>query len=184
MRIIGGRLRGRKLHPLKSAGIRPTSDRLRETLFNIIAGRVAGACVLDLFAGTGAMAIEALSRGARRALLIDNGRGALSLMVRNLHLCGVQSRARTTRWDIRRNLNCLAGAACKFDLAFMDPPYNKGMLGPALVNLAQSRCLNDGALVLIEHSPREELPAGGDGFYTLQQRRYGTSKISLMGWRV
>lgn len=183
MRIIGGRLRGRKLNPVKAAGIRPTADRLREALFNIIAEHVAGAHVLDLFAGTGALAIEALSRGARRALLVDNSRDALSLMTRNLHLCGVWHSARVMRWDVCRNLNCLTEVECKFNLAFMDPPYNKGMLEPALVSLAQSRCLNDGALVLVEHSPREVPRADMAGFDELQQRRYGTSRISLLGWR-
>jgi len=107
LRIIGGNLKGRKLHKFRGADIRPTADRLRESIFDILGNRVQNKRVLDLFAGTGALGLEALSRGAETAVFIDNRSVALALIRRNISTCQMENRSETIKWDITKNLNCL-----------------------------------------------------------------------------
>ena len=138
LRIIGGELKGKKLYTIPGTLIRPTADRLRESIFNILSYLVKEAVVLDLFAGTGALGIEALSRGADSAVFIDNNKKALSVIERNIQSCAVDNRSQIIRWDIVKNLNCINSVDSKFNLVFMDPPYNKGMIKPTLNNLHDS----------------------------------------------
>lgn len=159
--------------------IRPTSDRLRESLFNILGDRVTDAVVLDLFAGTGALGIEALSRGARRAVFIDRFKGALSAVADNLRDCGMSDRARVVRWDILRNLSCIRDHHPPFTLVFMDPPYERNLVEPALVHLAQSRSLAPGGRIIAEHSVREPSPDLPSGWTLEDQRRYGKTLVSF-----
>ncbi len=179
MRIIGGQLRGRKLHRPTGRDIRPTADRLREAVFNILGERVLDARVLDLFAGTGALAIEALSRGARDAVLVDRSRAAVRLAQRNLGACGLADRSRVIRWDIGRNLNCLSSWPRTFDLVFMDPPYGADILTPALAALTGCSALAPEALLVVE------LEAGGrllppEGLREHDRRRYGGSEVVFL----
>src|SRR6516164_5101264 len=164
MRIVGGRLGGRTLAGPKSQAIRPTSDRLRESLFNILAhGRgdpVTGARVLDLFAGTGALGLEAMSRGARFALFIDDGAEARALMRQNVEALGLGGVTRIFRRDATK-----LGAAHPvepFGLVFLDPPYRKGLALPALTSLRDGGWLLPDALVVVEEAADAELapPAG------------------------
>ena len=135
------RLRGKKLHPFQGKGIRPTSDRTREAIFNILFDRVPGSVVLDLFSGSGALGIEALSRGASMATFIDTAPAALSLLEKNLRSCGLEERARIIAWDIERNLNCLQYPGHLYNLIFLDPPYHSGMALPTLRHLKKSRAM-------------------------------------------
>ena len=107
MRVIGGNLRGRKLSAVPGGFIRPTADRIREAIFNILAGGVRDAFVLDLFAGTGSLGIEALSRGAKFSVFIDSNPAALSVIHSNLKKCEIEDRAKVFKWDIVKNLNCI-----------------------------------------------------------------------------
>ena len=158
MRIIAGTLRSKKLAKVPNASIRPTSDRLRESIFNIIADRVPGAVVLDLFAGTGAMGIEALSRGAKWATFLDRSKMAAQLIHRNLAACRLTAVSRVVVWDVTRNLNCLRAEASKFNLIFVDPPYSQNCLKPALTHLAHSDILAIDARIIVEHDPNETVP--------------------------
>src|ERR1700761_37830 len=137
MRIVGGRLKGRTLLTPSSRAIRPTSERLRESIFDIVEhrfpGHVEGARVVDLFAGTGALAIEALSRGASFALLVDNGTEARALLRANVEALGLGGITRVWRADATAIGRAPSGPS--FDLAFLDPPYDRGMVGPALEGL-------------------------------------------------
>ena len=138
MRIIGGDLRGKKLHSIRGKKIRPTADRLRESIFNILGSRARHTVVLDLFAGTGALGLEALSRGADSAVFIENDKGALSLIERNIRSCNFHDKARTVKWDIKKNLNCIKLTRPTFGLVFMDPPYKGKAIRPSLLNLFSS----------------------------------------------
>jgi 16S rRNA (guanine(966)-N(2))-methyltransferase RsmD len=122
MRIISGEARGRRLRAPRGAATRPTADRVREALFNIL-GSAAGLCVLDLFAGTGALALEALSRGAAHAVLVDYAEAAARVIQANLAPLGYQDRARVLRLDVARALRLLERQGARFDLVFVDPPY-------------------------------------------------------------
>ncbi len=179
MRIIGGDLKGRKLRPIRGMTIRPTSDRLRESLFNILGDRVQNAVVLDLFAGTGALGIEALSRGARLAVFIDRYKGALSAVAENLRQCGIQDRARVVRWDMVRGLSCIRDHQPPFTLVFMDPPYERNLVAPALNHLAESRALASKSLIIVEHSAHEPAPEPPGEWRFADQRRYGKTLVSF-----
>jgi len=180
MRIIGGELKGKKLALFRGTAIRPTADRTREAVFNIIAAKVPVANVLDLFAGTGAFGLEALSRGAVAAVFIDNAPSAIATIEKNITACRVPDRARVINWDIIRNLNCLASASPAFDIVFLDPPYNRNAVAPALRNLARSGALSPGATVIVEHAPSEIIADPPAGLALSDQRRYGKTLVSFL----
>ena len=180
LRIISGRCKGKKLHSVRGLTIRPTADRLRESIFNILSHRVLNAMVLDLFAGTGALGMEALSRGAESAVFVDNNPGALSVIQRNITSCSFDKQTHIIKCDIKKNLNCLKSAGTVFGLVFMDPPYNQGMVKPALFNLEQTGSLEKGARIVVEHSPLELIPNPVFMFEIADQRKYGKTLVSFL----
>jgi 16S rRNA (guanine966-N2)-methyltransferase len=180
IRIIGGELKGRKLATVRGIKTRPTSDRVRESIFNILGDRVRGARVLDLYAGTGAMGIEALSRGAESVLFADHHGAALAALEKNIKACSLQSRANMVRWDLLNNLNIIRSNRRAFNLVFLDPPYNKNMIKPTLSNLGISQSLEKGSLLVLEHSPLEPIPENLPGFKMSDQRRYGKTLVSFL----
>jgi 16S rRNA (guanine966-N2)-methyltransferase len=155
---------------------------MRESLFNILCPGIQGARVLDLFAGTGALGIEALSRGAESALFIDNSKSALAVIRKNIHLCGLEDRATVIRWNILGNLNCLKVHGRTFSLVFLDPPYESGALQPALTHLRKSNALEAGARVVAEHSVREQFPESISEFDISSQRRYSDTMFSFCNY--
>jgi 16S rRNA (guanine966-N2)-methyltransferase len=183
MRIVGGRFGGRPLvGPKPGIGtIRPTSDRLRESLFNVLAhghdDAVAGARVLDLFAGTGAMAFEALSRGAAFALLVDDGTEARGLIRENQMAFGVAGISRIFRRDATR-LGPI-GPMPPFGLVFCDPPYRKGLGEKALVSARDGGWLAEGALVLFEEAAGAEITLP-EGFAQVDRRDYGETQVMFL----
>lgn len=178
MRIIAGEFRGRKLLSVRGMKTRPTSDRIRESIFNILSDTVQDAVVLDLFAGTGAMGIEALSRGARYALFLEQNREALAAVSQNIRNCSLENRTRIMRWDIVKNLNCIRNMPSPFTLVFMDPPYDQNMVEPALHNLMQTGSLSAGAVIVAEHTPAEIVET--QGVEITDQRKYGKTLISFL----
>ena len=180
IRIIGGELKGRKLVTVAGQETRPTSDRVRESIFNILGDSVRNASVLDLYAGTGAMGIEALSRGAKRVVFAEVHKTALSALAKNIKKCSLENTTRTINWNIQNNLNILRLHKPAVDLVFMDPPYNKNMIQPTLSHLAQSRCLANGARLAIEHSPREPFSENQPEFKISDRRRYGKTLVSFL----
>jgi 16S rRNA (guanine(966)-N(2))-methyltransferase RsmD len=180
LRIIAGSLKGRRLHSVPGLETRPTGDRIREAIFNIVGPALAGATVLDLFAGTGAVGIEAISRGAGFGVFIENNRKALEALHRNIQACGLGERTRIIRWDASRNLNCLESEGMKFDWVYMDPPYAAHLVQPALAHLLDAGCLASGAGIVVEQDARAE-PAGTTPPYRLQdRRRYGKTVVSFL----
>jgi 16S rRNA (guanine966-N2)-methyltransferase len=184
LRIISGSLKGRRIGTPKGLLIRPTSDRLRETIFNIIGGCVSGRTVLDVFAGTGALGIEALSRGAESAVFIDSSPTAVRLIEANLRLCGVEGRARVQRCDLLRMGKCIRSAFAPFDLVFMDPPYHLHAVRQALLNLHQSGTLAQNALIVAEHSAEEQIAVEGAPFWLNDRRRYGKTVVSFLNYDI
>ena len=177
MRIIGGRFRGTRLYAPKGLEIRPTADRLRESIFNILGSRLHAKRVLDLYAGTGAMGIEALSRGALHAVFIDQNPMALDLIRRNLAKVSSAEQATILSWDIVSNLQCLFGQE-DFDLVFIDPPYRKGLIRRTLVNLQSAKV--GFAAVIAEHNVEESIENLPPGFMLRDQRRYGKTLVSFL----
>lgn len=186
MRIIAGEWRGLRLAAVgkgdASAQLRPTSDRVRESLFNVLAGgkfgdAVSGARVLDLFAGTGALGLEAVSRGAAAATLVENGRQGAALASENIRLTGSSDRVDLLRIDATR----LPPSQCDpATLVFLDPPYRRGLGGRALVSARDQGWLASGALIVWEESAPQEPP---EGFARLDVRRYGDTHVSFLEHR-
>jgi 16S rRNA (guanine966-N2)-methyltransferase len=178
MRIVGGRFRGRALAGPRSDAIRPTSDRLRETIFNVLAHAygdpVAGARVLDLFAGTGALGLEALSRGAAFALFVDEGAEARGLIRANVEALGAGGTTRLFRRDATRMGGAVPNAP--FSLLFCDPPYGKDLAPRALRSCAEGGWLAPGALVVVEEAQGAEVTLPG-GFAEIERRDYGETKV-------
>ena len=185
MRIIGGKLKKKKLGRVPDSGIRPTADRVRESIFNILDALIPEAVVLDLFAGTGAMGIEALSRRASKAVFIDRHPAAVEAIRKNLSACGLLERARVIRWDIARGIGCLRAAGERFTIVFVDPPYGRGLAGPIFIHLHESGVLAAGARIVIEHSPEEVVdlralhPHAPPPFDKVDDRRYGKTLVSF-----
>ena len=183
MRIVGGRLRGRALAAPKSQAIRPTADRLRESLFNILmhayGDPVTGARVLDLFAGTGALGLEALSRGAAFALFVDDGAEARALLRQNVEALGFAAVTKIFRRDATR-----LGAAHPvepFSLVFLDPPYGKGLAENALVSARDGQWLTGDALIVVEESVGAYKTPGG--FDELERRKYDDTEFTILRLR-
>lgn len=177
MRIIGGLLGGRRLRAPRGAATRPTADRVREALFNIL-GDVSGARVLDLFCGTGALGLEALSRGAASAILVDSAAAAARCAAENVAALGLDDRARVIRADVGATLGRLKET---FDLVFVDPPYAAGIAERALAVLPP--LLSADARVIVEHDRRS---APGDEIGLLSRanrRRYGDTEVSFYEMR-
>ena len=181
MRVVGGRLRGRALVAPKSAAIRPTADRLRESLFNILmhayGDPVTDARVLDLFAGTGALGLEALSRGAAFALLVDDAAEARALMRDNVATLGLGGVSRI----FRRDATGLGEAhpVEPFSLAFLDPPYGQGLAERALASARAGKWLLPDALVVVEEAADAGFkpPAG---FEEIERRRYDDTELIFL----
>jgi 16S rRNA (guanine966-N2)-methyltransferase len=182
LRIIGGEKKGKKLLSVKGMKTRPTTDRMREALFNILSARIADSNVLDLFAGTGALGIEALSRGASSAIFVDKDGDALSVIEKNIQSCGFEDRSKIFRCNILVNLKCLRTVARPFDIVFMDPPYEKDCVCKSLVNLKKSSALQKGSIIIVEHSLKEPVPEDLFGFEIFDQRRYGRTLFSFFNF--
>jgi 16S rRNA (guanine966-N2)-methyltransferase len=179
LRIVSGSLKGRRLATPPGLNTRPTADRVREAVFSILHGRVGGAHVLDLFSGSGAMAMEAISRGADAALALDNDPKAIDAITANIDHCGVGDRMRAHRWDIRAGLGIAAGPSVPYTLVFMDPPYGTDLADIALAHLQAARCTAPGTPIVIEHDQRS-IPHAISGFCGLDdQRRYGKTLVSI-----
>ena len=178
MRVVGGRFRGRTLAGPKSDAIRPTSDRLRETIFNVLAhgygDPVEGARVIDLFAGTGAMGIEALSRGAAFCVFVDEGAQARGLIRENVEALGLGGATRLFRRDATRM--GAAGQNPPASLVFCDPPYGRDLAPRALKSCADGGWLSPGAVVVLEEAQGAGV-ALPDSFEELERRDYGETKV-------
>lgn len=181
MRIIGGTARGTKLAPFDGLSTRPTPDRVREAIFSILFSRIgslAGKRVADLFAGTGAMGIEALSRGAGHVCLVEQNPRAVKLIGGNLKNCRVAERATLLTATLPGGLERLRGQA-PFDLVFLDPPYGQNLVPLVLESLCRLKLLAPAALVVAETSPADALPETILQLTRLDLRRYGSTTIHL-----
>ena len=171
MRIIAGKHRGRVLAAFKGESVRPTSDRVKESLFQILSERLVGARVLDLFAGSGALGLEALSRGVKYVVFNDVSRESLALCKMNLVALHEEGELHAQSFS-----ECLKTVSGKFDLIFADPPYRENFTEEILRLVAERNLLNEGGLVVLE-SEREE--AAPEGWEVVDKRLYGRTKIYM-----
>jgi 16S rRNA (guanine966-N2)-methyltransferase len=178
MRIIGGTYRGKKLITPPNATIRPTTDRMKETLFNMLehgAGPgIRGSRILDLFAGTGALGIEALSRNAEHVTFVDNDRAAMQLVKDNTALIGTPDNASYITLD-----GAKISSSTAYDIILIDPPYNIGLIQSALQNIMDRAMLSDGGVIVIEYSSNEEMEIPGQ-FTEIKKKTMGEATFSIL----
>jgi 16S rRNA (guanine966-N2)-methyltransferase len=185
VRVITGMAKGRPLKTVKGHDIRPTADRVKESLFNVIGPRVAGADFLDLFAGSGAVGIEALSRGASFCVFVELQTAHLKVVEENLAATGLRDRAELLRRDARAATSDLGARGRRFDLIFVDPPYGQELVPTALQGIAEHSLLTQGGWVLCEHHRRDSvpdaLPGPGEagGLTKFRELLFGETVISL-----
>jgi len=183
LRITGGLMRGRRLLAPKGRDIRPTSDRVREAVFNLLGQNLDGRRVVDLFAGTGAFGIESLSRGAEWAVLVDRSPGALRLIARNLERLELNRTAEIVRHDLTRGLPARGSTRMKdLDVVFLDPPYGRDLAAPILKALGSWKALGPEGLVVVETAAHETLSEREGGLRLVTKRRYGDTSIHLFAW--
>lgn len=178
MRIIAGKWRGRPLRAPKGFTVRPTSDRVRESIFDILGDRVAGAAALDLFAGSGALGLEALSRGAPSAVFVESDPGAFGVLRGNIDSLVAQG-AESLHLDFRQALRRLKARGVRFGLVFLDPPYGRGMAAESAAALGRAGILEPGATVVVEEASRTPDAIFPEGWETVADRRYGDTRVMI-----
>lgn len=183
MRIISGSAKGRRLRSIRGEDIRPTPDRVRESVFNVIRGRIPGSRGLDLFAGSGGIGIEALSRGADFVCFVDSRKEAVRLIRENLSICGFSEDGpagyRTLISDYSSVLGRLKAEGFLFDWIYVDPPYDLDVYEQVLLRISESRLLTPDGLVLLEHFHKRELPSRVGTFSAFRDLRYGSTGVRL-----
>ncbi|EKD42116.1 MAG: hypothetical protein ACD_73C00321G0002 [uncultured bacterium] len=178
MRVTTGICKGRKLFVPKTHLVRPASDKVKQSVFNII-GLVENFSILDLFAGSGSMAIEGLSRGAAKSVLVDFLPEALKTIERNIELCGFQGQAQVIRGKIPFILKTVKKISPDpFDLVFVDPPYDHNLVNLTLDKLIENNLIDATSLIIIEHSPREKV--SHEGYITIDHRKYGQTLMTFL----
>jgi len=181
MRITGGSIRGRRLAPFSGTDIRPTSDLVREAVFDLLGQDLSGIRVLDLFAGTGSLGIEALSRGAEEAVFIDHSLKATELIRKNLKLCRLEGSGFVLRRNLSRGLPEKHPAfADPFPLVFLDPPYGKGLILPLVDELVERGLLKPLSRVVAQSEKNHHLPETVGNLKTAKVRTYGATRITVL----
>ncbi|MBI4634690.1 MAG: 16S rRNA (guanine(966)-N(2))-methyltransferase RsmD [Deltaproteobacteria bacterium] len=180
MRIIGGDARGKQLFLPKGCPIRPTADLVKGALFSVLRS-VSEVSFLDLFAGSGSVGIEALSRGAAKAVFVERNRSLAHAIADNLSRCGFDARSEILAADVKSAIRILSERQVSFDIVFADPPYDTGFIDLTLQYLAVSSVISREGLLVLQHSVREKLPEKADKRFILtDQRRYGDTVLSFL----
>jgi len=178
VRITGGTAKGRHLFTAKGMNIRPTSDKVREAIFNIIGQELSGLFVLDLFAGTGSLGIESLSRKAACVTFVDKSPSAINLIKKNLALCCYENNSYVIKRDLRKGMGQISfPLKNSFDLVFVDPPYRKKLIPPLLTEISSVLCLSDNAQIIAESSRNEDLPSLAGCLKKTDTRIYGDTQV-------
>ncbi len=178
MRVIAGELRGRRIEVPRKGDIRPTYDRVRESVFSIIGPRIEGARVLDLFAGTGSLGIESLSRGARSVTFVEQDRDVASVLTDNIDRLGLKPESTVLRLAVARFLSGGRDRAA-FDIVFADPPYDSGLAERTLEIVGSWGGIRTDALVIVEHRVGDVLPDASDRLGRVRRERYGTIEVEF-----
>ncbi len=179
MRVITGIAKGRKLKAARGREVRPTSDRTKEALFNILGPRIMKAKFLDLYAGTGAIGIEAISRGAEKTVFIERNLRAVKIIRHNLESTGLQERAEVYCQEVGQAIELLSARDERFDLIYLDPPYLQNLVNRSLFQLNNSGLLASGGLIIAESSKLDELPEQAGQLKMFRQERYGDTVLSF-----
>lgn len=180
MRVVAGVAKGQRLNALPGDNTRPTLDRIKESMFNMIQLHIANGRVLDLFGGSGALGIEALSRGAAEGYFADEHRGSGKVIEENLQKTGLKEKSRILTMDFRRALNLLKSEGKSFDLIFLDPPYGKGLAAEALGIIEKEDLLEVEGLVIIEQDKKESLEISEEYYHLWKEKKYGNTLVRIL----
>lgn len=176
MRIIAGDYKGRRLYVPKDKLIRPTTDKVKEAIFSMLTHQIYDSTVLDLFAGTGNLGLEALSRGAAYCYFGDNAQASIALIKKNIEYCRAEERSLLIPGDFKK---VLAQVRKPCDLIFLDPPYQRDMLIDVIPLIEEAGILKEGGIIVAEHGKREELPDSIGEYQLIKRRKYGTVMVSM-----
>ncbi len=182
MRIIAGKYKGRRLNTPKNMNIRPTSDRVKESVFSIIQNNVVNANFLDLCSGTGNIGIEAFSRGAKQVTFLERNPGSLKLIRQNLHICGIEisdPQVKVIAKDAYKGIKTLHNQLETFELIYFDPPYDADLYNQCLTQISETKLLNKAGILLVEHNKKTVLPTEIGLLSHEEQRQYGDTCVSL-----
>lgn len=179
MRVIAGSAKKRRLKTPGDMTVRPTADRVKEALYNILGDRVPQSSFLDLYAGTGNIGIEALSRGAASAVFVEQEHQNTRLIVENLKITGFLGRARIIRRPVKEGLKLLGAEGLRFDLIFLDPPYRNEDIEEALAGIVNESVLNAGGIVVVECGAKRDLPDDQAGLKMVRQEKYGDTMLTF-----
>jgi len=179
MRVIAGEFKGRRLDRIEGMDIRPTSDKVKESLFNILGDAVVDSRFLDLFGGTGGIGIEALSRGAKHVVFIDVSAKSIKVLKGNLEHLNIKENVEVFNTDYSTAISKLHKYGKKFDIIFIDPPYSVGMAQDALKEIDKHSILAQSGLVVVEHDTRDEMPARIGRLGIFRSKQYGNTTLSF-----
>ncbi|MFL0195952.1 16S rRNA (guanine(966)-N(2))-methyltransferase RsmD [Clostridium sp. WILCCON 0269] len=184
MRVIGGLARGRKLMSPDGYGTtRPTLDRVKESMFNIIQNRIYGACVLDIFAGTGSLGLEAVSRGAKKCYLVDKDKDTFFFLKKNVENLGFSEMCETINVDSHKFLKEIVGKKEIFDIIFIDPPYKKDMIPPIIEIVESEKLLREGGIIVTKIDTSEKMYDGKDSIILSDYRKYGNTTVCFYKYK-
>jgi len=177
--VFGGTLQGRRLQTCRVASLRPTSEKIREAIFNILAPSLAEGPVLDLFAGIGSLGIEALSRGMERAVFVERNAAIISFLKKNISHCHLEEKSEVIGFPVSKGLKILKSRNEKFALIFLDPPYEEKLAGKTLLEISEAQLVTQDGLVVVEHSSKEILEESYGSLKMDDQRTYGQTLVSF-----
>ncbi len=179
MRVISGKARGLKLNAPKNEDVRPTTDRVKESLFNIINSYVLDSNVLDLFAGTGSLGIECLSRGANKCVFVDKSKESMAIVKSNIKKAKVENESITLNTDFKNAIVSLGKKGEKFNIIFMDPPYYKNMFIDALSAVDENNLLEEDGIIVVEHDTVDSFPENVGRLYKNRDKKYGNTTLTF-----
>lgn len=179
MRVISGKARGLKLNTPKNQDVRPTTDRVKESLFNIINFDIMDSKVLDLFAGTGSLGIECLSRGASKCVFVDKSKESMAIVKSNIKKARVENESITMNIDFKSAILSLGNKGEKFNIIFMDPPYYKNMFEDALSMVDQNNLLEEDGVIVVEHDTKDSFPENIGRLYKSRDKKYGKTTLTF-----
>ncbi len=182
MRIIAGISKGRKLVSPKDSSIRPTGDRVKEALFSMIDAHIPGSRVLDLFAGTGSLGLEALSRGAEFATFVENSRKCLEVLNKNIELAGFKAQSEVIHQDALKAAAAFGKNGRVFDIIFVDPPYMENLYEKVLSSIENYGIIRNGGLVVVEHPAAMAINEVKFRFTLVKSKKYGNTAINIYTW--
>lgn len=182
MRVIGGKLKGKQIRTCRGLFLRPTSGKLREAIFNIITPFLTNGSVLDLFAGTGSLGIEALSRGMDRTVFVEKTPRVISVLRKNIIACQVQNRTEVLGCSVSKGLKILQSRKKRFKITFLDPPYQGNLAGRTLLEISEANLLKKDGLIIVEHSSGEHVNSAYGKLKLDDRRHYGQTLLSFFSY--